>query len=142
MNQKLPRPLRDALARQAGCEVHPSPDVLTSFMERTLPLDERELVTDHLALCPDCREVVFLASNATEDVVVDERKLAAAHQPAVLAETRRRRWTLAYSGNGASRVIGVHREVLRDFDRALRGRVPIVAGSGADGGNADYRPSA
>ena len=60
MSQKLPKPVRNALARQAGGEVHPSPDVLTSFMERTLPRDESDIVTDHLAQCADCREVVFL----------------------------------------------------------------------------------
>jgi cytoskeletal protein RodZ len=127
MNQKLPRPLRDALARQAGGEVHPSPDVLTSFMERTLPLDERELVTDHLALCPDCREVVFLASNATEDVVVDESKLAAAHQPAVLAETRRRRWTLGLSWvAGAAAVLLVAGVLVRQrFSSGDLARQPV-----------------
>src|SRR5271169_5296229 len=109
MNQRLPRPLRNALARQTGGEVHPSPDVLTSFIERTLPHDERALVTHHLALCLDCREVVLLASSATEDDAVDERELAAAaahqpvrtpvygsapDQPAGLGETPRRRWAL------------------------------------------------
>src|SRR5450631_217656 len=117
MNQKLPRPLQNALARQAGGEVHPSPDVLTSFMERTLPLDERDLVTHHLALCADCREVVFLAGSAAEDVIADEKELvaAAAHQlvpspvyanvhlqPAAQAETPRRRWALGLSWASAA----------------------------------------
>jgi Photosynthesis system II assembly factor YCF48 len=117
MNQKLPMPLRNALARQAGGEVHPSPDVLTSFIERTLPRDERDLVTYHLALCPDCREVVLLASSATEDVAVDGRELAAAaahqpvrtpvyrnvhDQPAAWGETPRRPWTLGLSWTAAA----------------------------------------
>jgi Photosynthesis system II assembly factor YCF48 len=96
MNQKLPTPLRNALARQAGGEVHPSPDVLTSFMERSLPGDEREVVTHHLALCAECRELVFLASNATEDVMEDEKELVA------LVKTPRRRWTLGMSWAVAS----------------------------------------
>ena len=112
MNQELPRPVRNALARQAGGEVHPSPDVLTSFVERTLPRDEWDLITQHLTLCADCREVVFLASRAAEDVIGDEKEVVPAathqpvptpvygivhHQPAVLAETPRRRWTLGLS---------------------------------------------
>ena len=64
-----------------GGEVHPSPDVLTSFMERTLPRDERDRVTDHLALCADCREAVFLASNAAEDVIGDNNELAGGCAP-------------------------------------------------------------
>ena len=88
MSQKLPKPVRNALARQAGGEVHPSPDVLTSFMERTLPRDESDIVTDHLAQCADCREVVFLASTAAEDVAPDKTELVAAP---------RRRWRLRLS---------------------------------------------
>lgn len=120
MNQELPKPARNALARQGGGEVHPSPDVLTSFMERTLPHDERDLVTSHLALCADCREVVFLASGAAEDALVDEEELVAAaaapqlvptpvygnarQQPAALAEIPRRRWALRLSWAAAAMV--------------------------------------
>jgi len=90
MNQELPKPLRNALARQAGDEVHPSPDVLTSFVELKLPRKEQNLVTSHLAQCADCRDVVFLASGATEDVVPDNLELAAAAAP-------RRRWRFGLS---------------------------------------------
>ncbi len=78
MNQEIPKPLRKALARQAVGDVHPSPDVLTSFLERTLSPVESEVVTHHLAQCTQCREIVFLASNAAEDEVRDERNLVAA----------------------------------------------------------------
>ena len=88
MSQELPKPVRNALARQAGGEVHPSPDVLTSFMEHTLARDESDVVTDHLAQCADCREVVFLASTAAEEVVPDKMELVAAP---------RRRWRLGLS---------------------------------------------
>ena len=90
MNQELPKPLRNALARQAGDEVHPSPDVLTSFVERKLPGNEQDLVTSHLAQCADCREVVFLASGAAEDVAPERLELAGAAAP-------RRRWRLGLS---------------------------------------------
>jgi hypothetical protein len=78
MNQEIPKPLRNVLARQAVGDAHPSPDVLTSFMERTLAPGESEAVTHHLAQCAECREVVFLASNAAEDEVGDGRELVAA----------------------------------------------------------------
>src|ERR1039458_733054 len=78
MNQEIPKPLRNALARQAVGDVHPSPDVLTSFLERTLPPVESEVVTHHLAQCAECREIVFLASDAAADEVRDERQLVAA----------------------------------------------------------------
>jgi hypothetical protein len=78
MNQEIPKPLRNALARQRGGDVHPSPDVLTSFMERTLPALQSEVVVHHLAQCAECREIVFLASEAAEDEVRNERLVAAA----------------------------------------------------------------
>ncbi len=109
MNQEIPKPLRSALARQVAGDVHPSPDVLTSFMERTLAPVESEGVTHHLAQCAECREIVFLASEAAADEVRDERQLVAARaasrvvpMPAyvatsrpvpALASTSRPRWT-------------------------------------------------
>ncbi|MGB7555858.1 MAG: zf-HC2 domain-containing protein, partial [Candidatus Korobacteraceae bacterium] len=77
MNQRIPKPLRDALARQVAGEVHPSPDQLTAFMERTLTPVESEVVVHHLAQCAECREIVFLASEAAEDELMDERELVA-----------------------------------------------------------------
>src|SRR5271165_359181 len=90
MNQELPKPLRNALARQAGDEMHPSPDVLASFVERKLPREEQNVVTSHLAQCADCREVVFLVSSAAEDAAPERLELAAAAAP-------RRRWRLGLS---------------------------------------------
>ncbi len=78
MKQEIPKPLRNALARQVVGDVHPSPDVLTSFMERTLPALESEVVVHHLAQCAECREIVFLASEAAEDEVREERLVATA----------------------------------------------------------------
>jgi len=106
MSQEIPSPIRSALARQARAEVHPSPDVLTSFIERTLSRDERDHVTDHLALCSDCREAVFVASNAGEDLIADNKELkAAAHrQPSALVKPRRR-WTFGLAWAGAAAAI-------------------------------------
>lgn len=86
MNQEIPKPLRNALARQTvGDDVHPSPDMLTSFMERTLTPLESEAVVHHLAQCVECREIVFLASAAAEDGERDERFVAAAAPSRVAA---------------------------------------------------------
>jgi hypothetical protein len=109
MNQKIPKPLHNALARPTVPDVHPSPDVLTSFMERTLAAAESEVVTHHLGQCAECREIVFLASNAAqdEDEVRDEELAAAAAGRAAAmpiyatsrldtarAGTSRARWTI------------------------------------------------
>jgi hypothetical protein len=71
MNPELPNPMLDALAREAAPAAHPSPDVLTSFVERSLSGDEKQQVTDHLARCAECREIIFLASNASHEPVAE-----------------------------------------------------------------------
>ncbi len=78
MNREIPKSLRNALARQVAGDVHPSPDVLTSFMERALSALESEAVVHHLAQCAECREIVFVASAAAENVESDEKFVAAA----------------------------------------------------------------
>ncbi len=40
---------------------HPDADQLNAFIERALPLHERERMLAHLAECPDCRETVVLS---------------------------------------------------------------------------------
>ena len=109
MNQELPKPLREALARQTPGDGHPSPDALTAFVEHSLPIRESQRITHHLAQCVDCREVVFLASSAVEEPVGEEQEWMPAAavpriSPAMLAKTEaratpvgaspRRGWTL------------------------------------------------
>lgn len=112
MNHKLPKPMLDALAREATPAAHPSPDVLAAFVEHTLSGGENQRITEHLARCADCREVVFLASGAAEQpVAVEQDRLAAAGVPLIspalpamahphramasasAAKAPRRRWT-------------------------------------------------
>lgn len=66
MKQGLPQSARNALARQATADEHPSADLLTGFAEHSLSTAERDRMTSHLAVCADCREIVFLASAAAE----------------------------------------------------------------------------
>ena len=139
MNQEIPKPLRNALARQAVGDVHPSPDVLTSFMERTLAPGESEVVTHHLAQCAECREIVFLASTAAEDEVGDGRRLVAAaavgraaampsyaatsRLDTARAEASRRRWTVRtrWAVSVAAAVVLVSTGLLLQFRRATSG---------------------
>jgi hypothetical protein len=136
MNQEIPKPLRNALARQAVGDVHPSPDVLTSFMERTLAPGESEVVTHHLAQCAECREIVFLASNAAEDEVGDGRRLVAAGRAATMpvyaatsrldtarAEASRRRWTIRtrWAVSVAAAALLVSTGLVLQFRRATNG---------------------
>jgi len=105
MNQELPKPLREALARQPGDDLHPSADALTAFVERSLSQGESRRVTDHLAQCSDCRETVFLASNA----VKSESSRAGISAPAESLPRRswRLRWLRASVAVGVVIVAGV-----------------------------------
>jgi len=96
MNQELPKPMLDALAHEATPADHPSPDLLSNFVEHTLDGEENRRVTDHLARCSKCRDIVFLASRATEEPIADKQDWAAAAvpriSPVLLAGAKRRRW--------------------------------------------------
>ena len=99
MNEKLPNPMLGALAREAKPADHPSADLLTAFMERALAEGERQSVTDHLARCGDCRDVVFVASSAADDAGAEQQAVAAA--PA----RPRWRWNLAWAAPLAAVVL-------------------------------------
>lgn len=93
MNQGLPKPIQEALARQTAGNVHPTADALTAFVEHSLPQLESQRITDHLAQCADCREVVFLASNAAEETAGEQQELMPATavpqiSPALLAKNK------------------------------------------------------
>jgi hypothetical protein len=60
--------------------------MLTAFAEHTLTAGEKARVADHLAGCSECREVLFLASNA------DEQRAAAIERPENATWKPRPRW--------------------------------------------------
>jgi Photosynthesis system II assembly factor YCF48/Putative zinc-finger len=66
MNEKIPKPMLNALAREAAPADHPSADVLAAFVEHGLAEREKQSVSDHLARCEECREIVFLTIDTTE----------------------------------------------------------------------------
>ena len=59
--EQLPKIVRQRLQATAKAGVHPDPDLLTAFAEKSLKERERSLVLQHLAQCADCRSVISLA---------------------------------------------------------------------------------
>ena len=55
---ELPKIVVQRLQTAAKDQIHPDPDLITAFVENTLPQADRNKVLDHLAHCGDCREVV------------------------------------------------------------------------------------
>ncbi len=80
MKQEIPKPARDLLAKQTPPDPHPSPELLNGYVEQSLADNERNRVTNHLAACSECREVVFLASAAAEEELSQTLVAAAAAQ--------------------------------------------------------------
>jgi Photosynthesis system II assembly factor YCF48/Putative zinc-finger len=79
--------LRKNLEHPAPAE-HPAPDALNAYVEHALTRGEERRVTQHLSVCAECRDVVFLASEAAQ---------SEASQPVVLPTVRKtvRWWTWA-----------------------------------------------
>jgi hypothetical protein len=75
---------------------HPDADTLTAYLEQLLPLPERKLVLEHIAVCSDCREVIFLATPENAAVAGPESQVPEALVPdaAAAAIPARRRWFL------------------------------------------------
>ena len=59
--EQLPKIVRQRLQATDKAGVHPDPDLLTAFAEKSLTEHERVQVLQHLARCTDCRSVVSLA---------------------------------------------------------------------------------
>ncbi len=68
---ELPKIVAAQLAKGLGnpppkAAPHPDPDVLTAFLERSLPEHERVDVVGHLANCAACRDIIALAQPELE----------------------------------------------------------------------------
>jgi hypothetical protein len=64
---ELPKSVRDQLARaQVPSASHPDADLLTAYSENSLGAAERQHVTEHVSVCAECREVLFLAQPKLE----------------------------------------------------------------------------
>ena len=61
-------PLKKIIADRLKAQLagpHPGAEVLSAFAENALPVNERETVLQHLSVCSDCRDIVFLAAPLT-----------------------------------------------------------------------------
>lgn len=68
--QDISKIVRKRWREAAPAGAHPDADLLTSFAERSLAESERARVTEHLARCSVCREVLAFALPSTEAVAV------------------------------------------------------------------------
>lgn len=59
--EQLPKIVQRRLQATAKPGVHPDPDLLAAFVEKSLTDRERSQVLQHLADCADCRDVMALA---------------------------------------------------------------------------------
>lgn len=121
----VPKIARQRLQAIAKAGVHPDPDLLTAFAEKSLGERERAQMLEHLAQCADCREVVSLAIPELEP----------AHAaPARPAKSPWLRWTVLRWGALAACVVVVGAAVtLRHQKRegvgtlgALRQEAPVA----------------
>jgi hypothetical protein len=83
-------------AGEAARLQHPDADTLTAYVEQLLPLSERKLVLEHISVCSDCREIVFLAVPENAVVAGPEALVPEALVPdaAATAIPAHRRWFL------------------------------------------------
>ena len=74
---ELPKSVRDQLARaQVPSASHPDADFLTAYSENSLGAAERQHVTEHVSVCAECREVLFLAQPKLEQEQVVAKPVA------------------------------------------------------------------
>jgi len=55
---ELPKIVTQRLQTKATDQGHPDPELITAFVENSLPQRERNQVLEHFARCGDCREIV------------------------------------------------------------------------------------
>lgn len=58
---ELPNIVRERLKAARTTSAHLDPDMITAFAERSLSEPERAVITEHLARCHDCRDILALA---------------------------------------------------------------------------------
>jgi len=59
---EIPKIVSQRLHATDRARVHPDPDLITAFIERSLGKRERVQVLEHLSRCADCREIVALSA--------------------------------------------------------------------------------
>jgi hypothetical protein len=125
--EQLPKIVVQRLKATPKPEVHPDPDLLAAFAEKSLGDRERLPVLEHLSQCAECREVVSLAQPQFE-----LERVAAAAAAAMPAPVRRSglrgpifRWA-ALAACGAVVAVGaftLRRQSLASKQRAAAAQV-------------------
>jgi len=90
-------------------ELHPDAESLSAFMERALPEPERVRILDHIGVCGRCRQIIYLAQQASD---AEEDAVSAARVAAVRNSWRwnwRRTWAPAAALVGIFAVAAVAR---------------------------------
>ena len=113
--EQVPKIVRQRLQAVAKAEVHPDPDLLAGFAEKSLSQRERNQVLGHLGQCGDCRDVVLLAG-------AEPAFVAAWTQPARLPWLR---WPVLRWGTAAACVVIVSAAVMLRHERS--GKAPSLA---------------
>ena len=113
--EQVPKIVRQRLQAVAKAEVHPDPDLLAGFAEKSLSQRERNQVLGHLGQCGDCRDVVLLAG-------AEPAFVAASTRPARLP---RLRWPVLRWGTAAACVVIVSAAVMLRHEHL--GRTPSLA---------------
>ena len=90
---QLPKIVPERLKGTATAGVHPDPDLLAAFLEKSLKPAEQAEVVGHLASCADCREIASLAAPELQlqrvAVAAGSPVSAVAAMPAVAARSPR-----------------------------------------------------
>ena len=131
--EEVPKIVQERLRSAAKFDVHPDPNLLAGFAEKSLTAREQAQVLDHLATCADCREIVALAAPEVQEQVAVAAAVGAVSAPAPmharLASPASSRWTgmrwLALAGCVV--VVGAVGLSLRHKDQTARQGVGSVA---------------
>jgi hypothetical protein len=120
--EPLPKLVRQRLQAAAQAGVHPDPDLLAGFAERSLSERERVPLLEHLANCADCRQIVLLSLPPFE---LQNADAAGAALPSHVGWWRRRRlrWAAAAACLvvvGGAVILGRHALATKENLVALR----------------------
>lgn len=105
--EQLPKIVRQRLQAAVPPDVHPDANLLAAFAEHDLSGEEHERVTEHLAQCAECRDVVSLAVPEMELVAA---AAAVPAMPAAMVAARHVSWfrrpVFRWAGAAAVVIIG------------------------------------
>ena len=129
--EQLPKIVQQRLGKTTKPAVHPDPDLLTAFAEKSLNDRERTIVLQHLAQCADCRDVVSTAMPPIEIQPTPGRERSSWLSWPVL------RW-----GAAAACVVVVGTAVTLHYDRRSTPDLYVARKSASVESDADSRPNA